>query len=754
MQNTEYLGLKKPESTDFYNVNDFNENFDTIDNRFKNLSNVDNTADFEKPMSNPQKVYVENLKDQLEKDIQDVARVTELALNKATTHLSDKNNPHGVTKAQVGLDKVNNTADMDKPVSTATKKALEEVESNGKITSTATGEHITVDNSADAPVRSLKVDGKTEQFTTTGVQLFNKEVVYNGYYINGNNGNVESFESTCVTEYIEIDSSKNYLYIASNPNYQWGAFYDMNKNYVSSASVSNLGNKIKIPQNAKYIRYTIPNENIDNFQISYGETELPYEPYTNGASPNPDYPQDIKGVGDSGEVEVTVTGKNIFGGDALADKLAEIAKATKNENDGTVTWAAWGSHKQPLYEDFKENTQYTIILKVSSDTTTINMCFEYTDGTYANFVHDSNGNVVFTTKAGKTIQSLMTFWYDSTTKIYYNECGVFEGVVTLEEFEEYKSQTVKIPSYSMLSEFPLYEGDSVTLKNGKLEYIRKTEMVVFDGSEGFISMPDGDTEESFLVCFVTPFGSGIANRKLWCDKFSTIADAQNNNKPNTCSFNPLAIYSNVIYFNVPYDLVSITKTATETEKANALKAWLSQNPITVVYELAEPITETMATDIDLSTYNHVTYITNADNANMEVEYFTNSANGEVIVDLQEEIKRLDNEKANKTEISRLDREKANISLLKDYVKKIQRQINKISVPAHTSIDYDYLIDEYDYTPILANVSVINTTDSNPVVCLKSCFDVSLTHAEFQLHNMSDSICDVDVLLEVLYVKDI
>lgn len=45
------------------------------------------------------------------------------------THKSDKNNPHGVTKAQVGLGNVDNTSDMDKPVSAAVQAALDEVQS-------------------------------------------------------------------------------------------------------------------------------------------------------------------------------------------------------------------------------------------------------------------------------------------------------------------------------------------------------------------------------------------------------------------------------------------------------------------------------------------------------------------------------------------------------------------------------------------------------------------------------------------------
>lgn len=41
-----------------------------------------------------------------------------------TTHINSTDNPHNVTKAQIGLDQVNNTSDADKPISTATQRAL------------------------------------------------------------------------------------------------------------------------------------------------------------------------------------------------------------------------------------------------------------------------------------------------------------------------------------------------------------------------------------------------------------------------------------------------------------------------------------------------------------------------------------------------------------------------------------------------------------------------------------------------------
>lgn len=49
-------------------------------------------------------------------------------LTGAKNHMDDEDNPHGVTKAQVGLGNADNTSDVDKPVSTAQAAAIEEAQ--------------------------------------------------------------------------------------------------------------------------------------------------------------------------------------------------------------------------------------------------------------------------------------------------------------------------------------------------------------------------------------------------------------------------------------------------------------------------------------------------------------------------------------------------------------------------------------------------------------------------------------------------
>ena len=61
---------------------------------------------------------------------------------KVDSHIANKSNPHGVTKAQVGLGNVNNTSDADKPVSTAQATAIADAKSAGTLAQTNLTTHI------------------------------------------------------------------------------------------------------------------------------------------------------------------------------------------------------------------------------------------------------------------------------------------------------------------------------------------------------------------------------------------------------------------------------------------------------------------------------------------------------------------------------------------------------------------------------------------------------------------------------------
>lgn len=82
MQYTPHYNLNKPEDSDLFNVEHFNENATKIDNKMYSIETT------------------------------------------VSSHVANNANPHQVTKAQVGLGNVDNTSDSNKPISTAVQAAL------------------------------------------------------------------------------------------------------------------------------------------------------------------------------------------------------------------------------------------------------------------------------------------------------------------------------------------------------------------------------------------------------------------------------------------------------------------------------------------------------------------------------------------------------------------------------------------------------------------------------------------------------
>lgn len=100
-----------------------------------------------------------------------------------TDHVASKSNPHGVTAAQVGLDKVENTSDADKPVSTAQRAALNALRNalSEQIVSASEEFHI-VDEVGNI-VATIDADGvhttavETESLAVSGKRQANIELI-------------------------------------------------------------------------------------------------------------------------------------------------------------------------------------------------------------------------------------------------------------------------------------------------------------------------------------------------------------------------------------------------------------------------------------------------------------------------------------------------------------------------------------------------------------------------------------------------
>lgn len=722
---------------------------------------------------------IDSTKTALEAQIQAVNTTTRANL---TAHTSNKSNPHNVTKAQVGLDNVDNTSDIDKPISRATQNALNELDSKitgggggeSNITDTATGENITVTNSADAPVRSLKVDSKTEQFTTKGYQLFYASKAFsktqggatltnNGdgsFTISGSGVLTEHFNGIAYT-YTHEETLKilkaGYIKLSGVPESATATVpYIYMRISVNGSSVAS------IYRGDTTTGVEITQEMLDNetcvLQIGYWgnsgseiktgtfkpmfyqDGDGTWEPYTGGnPSPNPDYLQNIEGVDD---LEVTVTGKNLLGG--FETKTVSAVTFTVND-DGSVTanGTATADGFIKIYVTLTagkyilsgcpsngSTARYSLELYCNSK-----WFYDYGNGLNFTLNEETSCSVAVLVRKGQTVNNLTFYPMIRKAEIADNT------------YEPYKSQTIT------LSDVPtLYEGDSVTLKNGKLEVYRENKKVVFDGSEDWVYNNTDLTTARFAI------QTNISNEGVVCNAFrsvDTIAEAYNNGSG-------IKAYASG-YLDIVYP---------EITTLEEWKTWLSENPIEVVYKSTEPITEVIETDIDLSTYCNVTHITNSENANMEVEYFVDSANGEVVADLQKQL----HDKAPITnpkfegymtvkgdivasgEIFAKTPQGDTVSLydLKDYI-VTQTYHDTETVGAGSDCNCGFLVSGLNklngYKPI--SVKIYNT-NGMPVVCVYSVINPSGEdfYINYKLFNFGTVSYTATMALEVLYVRDI
>lgn len=191
---------------------------------------------------------------------------------------------------------------------------------------TAEGENISV-RSVSRMKPGLTLYGKSEQETTTGAQLYNEsdESIYlNGYYVNNNNIFTPGSNNYGFCFMLPIG---DYVYtqIGVNTDVQICAFSEFPQSGATAVWKENpwvpegqIKVEFNVSESAQYIfvKYThseaeaikSPEEVRKSIMLNSGSTALPWEPYTGGTpSPSPDYPQEIKSVGDSGTINVSLS---------------------------------------------------------------------------------------------------------------------------------------------------------------------------------------------------------------------------------------------------------------------------------------------------------------------------------------------------------------------------------------------------------------------------------------------------------------
>lgn len=191
-------------------------------------------------------------------------------------------------------------------------------------------------NSLDAPLEGLELGGKTEQVQTTGANLFDEKLL-----LDFDSENYDKTQSGSGFYYYKFPvngtvtaSTKNankngeYLTVGIKPD-------GSDKTWLSHGSAAISKYKTLTPEdgniylgvNNSLERVKSMIQNTGGIIINEGSAAKPYEPYTGGKpSPSPEYPQEIKNSGmwneetRKYEVDVKVTGRNLFNGKLLKGK--------------------------------------------------------------------------------------------------------------------------------------------------------------------------------------------------------------------------------------------------------------------------------------------------------------------------------------------------------------------------------------------------------------------------------------------------
>lgn len=163
-------------------------------------------------------------------------------------------------------------------------------------------------------------------------------------------------------------------------------------------------------------------------------------------------PENIRPIKTYNKLHIYHTGKNIFGGEFLRDTF-KTAIPSANLGADYISFLsssnAINALTYPLRGKFKENTRYTFLFMVrKSSGVSLNMRLSYTDGSYDDFTLSETASTkqlfTFVSDSNKTVNYIYKRNVGGTTYIYYNESGIFEGVLTADDFEAYHGETIEI----------------------------------------------------------------------------------------------------------------------------------------------------------------------------------------------------------------------------------------------------------------------------------------------------------------------
>lgn len=477
-----------------------------------------------------------------------------------------------------------------------------------------------------------EIDGAYSQVTTNGFQLFNASklptksqggatVTNNGdgsFAISGS-GNLSGIFNLLVnltTEETKKILKQGNLYIKTGqtcyPYFTVAIFNSDGSISKSFANIDSANGVIKIEPSyleddtikLKFGFYGVSGANIVNNSIKpmiYQDGDGTFEPYTGGiASPNPEYPQEPKFVGDYNEgtqkydIDFITSGKNLFDFNYLKNNY--VIRGTKTYTDNSITLTSTGddcydnsfSSNKNFRIPVLPNKQYTLMLRKTNNVAGVMYIFPYTKN---NVMHKQaiSTNISYTGNIAYTFTTPQDCYYVSFRvgiNLSGNTCTFSDFMVLygthtwddVTEFIPYQGfETTTVELNQPLRELP--NGVKDTIENGVIT--RRVGEITYDGS--------GDENWNFDTTYkyaaidingVTGYNIGVKN--ILCDKLYVInSNGSISDSTNVIRYGSSNNNNKVLYVRIDDTITSVSE----------FKTWLQSNPITVWYELATPTTE-------------------------------------------------------------------------------------------------------------------------------------------------------------------
>lgn len=425
---------------------------------------------------------------------------------------------------------------------------------------------VILNNTLDLPLLKLIIYGKTEQDgeptpetpieikNVEGKNLFDKNSsgIITGYWVNENNN--QQSGSYIITDYMKVQPLKTYKSsgtnnVGTNPAY---CFYDINKTFISGVKHNGNSNyTITTPANCYYVRDSINNDSIDTYMLEEGSLATDYLPYNS--------------------IGVKVQNKNILNPDNFAENVITTPYSSSHistYNETTKELNIKMGDGTSVFDNFKENTRYTIILKYNFTNSNVsNLRVRYTDNTTDNIAGTVGvGTLLFVTASGKNVKSIEHSAGDSagTRTLYLQDSGIFEGVLTQSDFVAHQEQTAL---FTFEEGQYLAEGGYLADDGIHNVYAQKS----LNGTEDWRSAGTAGQYYAYYlqVSDMKSSGSSISNN-FKCDSIHFVTDSSHAEEGGG-----YIVQRNFVIFS------------SETS-VNDFKTWLSNHNMILQYELADP----------------------------------------------------------------------------------------------------------------------------------------------------------------------